>query len=133
MRLIKMSDRSRYKGLSCMHCNRKVANGRVALCSTFYVHPFYAGGELRENPIVSTWSVSDAEKRARDDRLGWDINPVPTEIRVRVVYHRSCVEKILTNPNGPYDPEVIKSMYDEYREQLLERFKEWEPTDVGRA
>jgi hypothetical protein len=139
MRLIEMNNRSRYKGINCMHCNRSVVNGRVALCSTFYVRPFYDDGDLIENPVVTAWSLNDADERERSNHLGFSLEddrrrqPQPEEVRIRVVYHRSCVEKILTNPNGPYDPEVIKSMYDEYREQLLERFKEWKPTDVGRA
>jgi hypothetical protein len=127
MRLIKMNDRSRYKGIECMHCNKPVINGRVALCSTFYVRPFYDDGDLIENPTVTSWSLNEADERERSNNLGFFIEDDPEEICIRVVYHRACVEKILTNPNGPFDPEVLKSMYAEYREQLLERFEEWKP------
>lgn len=121
MRLVRMNKRSRYKGLDCMYCNRLVVDGRVAVCSTLYVYPNERGGAF-----TFSYSVKDMIRR----RVAGAEPVSENEIQVRVVWHRKCLEKILTNPRGPFDPEVEASMYDEYREQLLERFEERKPGSV---
>lgn len=126
MRLIRMSERSRYRGLECMYCNRKITNGRVALASTFYVSPTkwrtYAGWKASEqdptkvlvNPVMAA-------------HRQWKMFP-PLEIQVRIVYHRRCIEKVLSR--GPYDVREEASMFDRYREGLKERFEERKPGSV---
>jgi hypothetical protein len=84
---------------------------------------------------VFSFSVKDMIHRKMPrwrSLAGRDVRKVDeeNEIVVRVAWHRRCLEKILTNPKGPYDPEVIASMYDEYREKLLERFEERKPGSV---
>lgn len=133
MRLVKMNKRSRYHGIACMYCHRPVADGRVALCSTYYVYPSLQDGNWSDRAAVWGYSVNESRERqdAKNPVIGQKLTDYrPAEIKVKVVYHRKCMEKILTNPRGPYDPEVVASMYDEYREQLLERFEERKPGQV---
>lgn len=101
MRLIRMNSRSRYKGRQCLHCHKHVADGRVGLASTYYIYNHTTG-----RPWVMT------------QRLTKMTDP---GIEVRVVYHRKCIEKILTN--GLLDPEVERTMFEEYRDSLAEQFE----------
>lgn len=115
-----------------MYCHRPVADERVALCSTFYVYPSLSDGNWNDKAMVTSYSINDREERNPPKGLA-ALNTSMlkrAEIKVKVVYHRRCMEKILTNPRGPYDPEVVQSMYEEYREQLLERFEERKPGQV---
>lgn len=121
MRLVRMNKRSRYRGLACMYCHRRVTDGRVALCSTYYVYPTLGDGDWAKQTVTRAHSLNKADDTAVLAR---------PEFKVKVVYHRRCMEKILTNPRGPYDPEVEQSMYEEYRGQLLERFEERKPGAV---
>ena len=98
MRLLRMNGRSRYKGLSCLHCHKPVKDGRAVLCSTYYIR-----GDGRPGDRVTTYSTI---------RIG-------PEWMIRIVYHRKCMEGILAR--GPLDPEVEASMFDEYRARLVER------------
>lgn len=135
MRLVRMNKRSRYRGLDCMYCNQLIVDDRVAVCSTLYVYPLE---NMPGEAFTFSFSVKDmverkmgvspsaqARKRAAFARITGD-----DEIVIRVAWHRLCLEKILANPKGPYDPAVVASMYDEYREQLLERFEERKPGSV---
>ncbi len=130
MRLIRMNKRSRYKGLSCMYCNKYIEDDRVALCSTLYVYPDTP--HAYDPPAGTEWwepfsfSVRDMVKRKHDD---YDEN-MDREVRVKVGWHRLCLEKILANPKGPYDPATVATMYEEYRASLLERFEERLPGSV---
>jgi hypothetical protein len=105
MRLIRMNRRSRYRGIRCLHCHKPISEGRVGLASTYYVLPW------RPSPRVST-------QRMRRHGFGDE------EICIRVVYHRKCVEKILTA--GPLDPEVEVSLFEDYRDQLLQEYEEFD-------
>ena len=128
MRLVRMNKRSRYRGLDCMYCNQLIVDDRVAACSTLYVYP------LEDQPgqaFVFSFSVKDMIAR----KIGY-VRKVHNRVKdgeelvVRVAWHRKCLEKILTNPKSPLDPAVAASMYEEYREQLLERFEERAPGSV---
>lgn len=104
MRLIRMSERSVYHGLSCLHCHKRVAVGRACLTSTFYVTP--------GRPWVRTQSLQHTLDQ-------WGMEPDGEEMQLRVVYHRACIEKILKR--GPDDPAIDVAAFDEYRAALLER------------
>lgn len=98
-----MSPRSVYKGRYCLHCHKPVQDGRAVLASTYYIIP------TRTTPIVRT-------QRQNYGLVGLDED----EIEMRVVYHRSCIEKILSH--APLEPEVEQANFDDYRNQLLVRF-----------
>lgn len=119
MRGLRIGKRSVYRGLKCLHCHRKVTDGRAVLASTYYVCAGYPSsvhtqsqGHWLKRQIFHGHSVYAASS-GYDDHL-YD------EIQVRVVYHRRCIEKILFG--APVDPEVEEADFDAYRAGLLERF-----------
>lgn len=107
MRLSRMSTRSVYWGLPCRHCSKKVSVGRVFFGLTLFVS--------KEGDVSSV----NRYERVSDTPLS-----LALRLPVRVVYHRSCIEGILEG--GPLDPEVEASMFDQYRERLLEQYREIE-------
>lgn len=103
-----MNRRSRYWGQVCLHCHKPVPEGRVAFASTYYIVPMDDG-----NHAVTT-ATQVGSLAVRTGRI-------PDEFRVRIVYHRLCIEGIIER--GPLDPEVEKSMFEQYRESLLQHYE----------
>lgn len=121
MRGLKIGKRSVYRGLKCMHCHRKVTEGRAVLASTFYVCAGYPNAVHTQSQshwlkrqIYGQSPVYNPQTMAQMDDHLYD------EIEVRVVYHRCCIEKILLG--APVDPEVEEADFDAYRAGLMERF-----------
>lgn len=100
-----MNRRSRYRGRSCFHCHRPVKDGQAALASTYYVRP------TSKRPWVSSQSRG---------RFGADWDNDVAELELRIVYHRACIEQILTRT--PLDPEDELAQFNEYRHKLLVRY-----------
>lgn len=117
MRVVRMNPRSRYHGMPCMHCHRKVATGRVALCSTYF---------LLVDPAKSrsVYLTTQSKKRWLTKK-GFTIVEGFMELQVRVVYHRACLEKILTG--SAEDPEKVASRFEVYRGELAEEYEELPP------
>jgi hypothetical protein len=120
-----MSRRSVYRGAYCLYCHKPIKEGRAALASTYYVI-----NDIRR-PMVHTQS-----------RLRYLTNWQDTikELELRVVYHRACIERILSH--APLEPEVDTMHFEDYRAALLARFGlneqgeqrvpepwEWTPTE----
>lgn len=104
-----MSKRSVYYGLSCIHCHKHVAVGRSALASTYYVVP----GMF----MVSTQSMQWALERVA--QVSFEPQP-KEELRIRIVYHRACLEGILDH--APLDHAIEIAQFEQYRAELAERF-----------
>lgn len=104
-----MNARSRYAGTHCMHCHQRVAKGRAALASTYYVNP--------EQPYYIT-----AYSRLRTPWL--NRVAVVEELELRVVYHRACIEKILAH--APEDPTPAATRFERYRDGLVQRYVDGE-------
>lgn len=116
MRVIRMNPRSRYHKISCLHCHRKVAKGRVAVASTYYV---LVNPKLEDGKRV--W-ISTQSRVAWRRRHGQNVLDGFSELMIRVVYHRACLEKILDG--APQDPEKVASRFEVYRGELAEEFEE---------
>lgn len=110
-----MNRRSTYWGAYCVHCTKKVAAGRVAFCSTYFV------AMTDDLKYVSTASSQSHIRKA--------IKAAPTieekltahyELGVQIVIHRRCLERLLQK--APRDTDEAKERYEDYRTQLLEQF-----------
>lgn len=118
MRLIRMNRRSRYRGNPCLHCHKPVRDDQVFFGSTYYVSIDLHGVTSPTLRTFSKWAAYARESRP------FIREPLP-ELEIKTVYHRACIEKILSR--GPLDREVERSMFDQYRNQLAEQFEEAEP------
>lgn len=112
-----MSDRSRYINSYCMHCHQRIAKGRAALASTYYVNP--------EQPYyITAYSRLSGQIFNRRKSVKWNGDGVDRELELRIVYHRACIEKILGN--APDDPIPAASKFQQYRERLVRRYVDGE-------
>lgn len=100
-----MNRRSVYRGATCLYCHRKIRDGRAAIASTYYIR------NDSKRPFVTTQSRGKF-------LAGYDDNLA--ELELRIVYHRSCIEKVLANT--PLEPEQEQANFDEYRQNLLVRY-----------
>lgn len=104
-----MNRRSRYRHDNyCPHCGKPIADGRVALATTLYVHNARSGDPRFRNRYKDRQWVSNSGN-------------VVDDVVVRVAYHRLCIEKILAS--GPQDLEIEKQMFEEYKEALIRRLE----------
>lgn len=98
-----MSKRSVYYGLHCLHCHKAVAVGRAAFASTYYVIP------------GKTW-LKTQSMRAILEFLPSEFSE---EMRIRVLYHRACIEGILRH--APIDYAIEIAEFEQYRAELADR------------
>lgn len=117
MRGIVMNDRSRYAGANCMHCHQRIAKGRAAVASTYYVSP-------AQPYYISAYSRKHATAKLIGLTAIWNNDPVDKELELRIVYHRACIEKILRN--APEDPIPAASRFQRYRDGLVRRYVDGE-------